>query len=81
MLIGVDSGAIATGYAGIPEVETAKSSVLHFSDDAPLPINDGVMAAPTRSAFQMDSIHLRCRLNAAWASLRPGTIQVIETNW
>jgi hypothetical protein len=83
-IIAIDPTAVATGYSGLLTVDTAKHSTAHFEDTTPLPIatgaqGSGVLATPVRSAFQTDTIFLRCRLNCAWATLRPGVVQTIST--
>jgi hypothetical protein len=82
-LIAIDPTAIATGYSGLPTVDTTIHSTAHFEDTTPLPIasgaqGSGVLATPVRSAFQTDTVFLRCKLNATWATLRPGVVQTIS---
>jgi hypothetical protein len=87
MIIGIDAAAIASGYSGVPTVDTTKVATAHFEDTTPLPIatgaqGSGVLATPTRSAWQTDTLFLRVRLNAAWAALRAGAVQTITSvNW
>ena len=86
-LIGINASAIASGYSGLPTIETTKEGAVHFEDTSPLPFatgaqGSGVLATPTKSAFQTDTIFLRCRLNCAWAALRPGAAALInDLNW
>ena len=82
-IVGVDPSAVATGYTGIPTVETAQHGTAHFADTNPQPLSTAgtpnVVAAPTRSAFQTNTLFLKIRLQAAWATLMPGTVQVVES--
>ena len=75
--------AIASGYAGTPEIATSIDVAIHYEDTAPLPIVDGAgtVAVPVRSAFQEDLLVVKVRLRAAWAAL-PGAVQVLQNvNW
>jgi hypothetical protein len=79
-VIGIAPSAVAVGYSGSPEIESSREAVVHFEDTTPLPIatgvqGSGVLATPTRSAFQTDMIVLRAR--CAWAAL-PGAVQLIN---
>ena len=85
-VVGVDAGAIATGYSDVPQVETSKQATAHMEGVSPLPISTpgtpNVVAAPTRSAWQTDTLFLKVRMNCAWAPLLPGAVQVVEgTTW
>ena len=81
-IIGVDPSAIATGYAGLPTVETAHHATAHFEDTNPQPLSTSgtpnVVAAPTRSGWQTNTLFLKIRMQATWATLMPGTVQVVE---
>lgn len=75
--------AVASGYQDAPQIETSKTATVHFEDDSPADIvgTDGVIAAPTKSAFQTRLISIRVRARAAWA-VTPGGAQVINNvNW
>jgi hypothetical protein len=83
-VIGIDVSSIATGSDGVPSIEMSKETVVHMEDTTPLPIatgaqGSGVVATPTRSLFQTDSMALRVRMNCAWSVLRAGAVQVINT--
>ena len=86
-IIGIDASAIASGYSGLPSIETTKQATVHMEDTNPLQLatgaqGSGVLATPMRSAFQTDTLLLRIRLSAAWSVLRPGAVQVINgVNW
>jgi hypothetical protein len=78
-VIAVAPGGLMTGYSGEPDVETSTEATIHFEDTNPLPISSGgVLATPTRSAFQQNMIVIRCRLRCAWAAL-PGAVQVVHS--
>jgi hypothetical protein len=75
--------AVASGYRDGPQIETSKTATVHFEDGSPVDIVgvDGVMAVPTKAAFQTDLISIRVRARAAWA-VTPGGSQVINgVNW
>lgn len=86
-IIGLDPNGIATGYGGLPQVETSKEATAHFEETTPLPIatgaqGSGVLATPVRSAWQTNTELIRVRMKAAWAALYPGAVQVINSvNW
>jgi hypothetical protein len=86
-IIGVDPNGIATGYSGLPQVETSKEAIAHFEETAPLPIatgaqGSGVLATPVRSAWQTNTEVIKVRMRAAWGALYPGAVQVINSvNW
>jgi hypothetical protein len=82
-LIAAAPGGIYFGYDGTAEIDSSREAVIHFEDTAPLPLigSTGTVAAPQRSAFQTDTIFLRCRARCAWCAY-PGSIQLITgTNW
>jgi hypothetical protein len=80
-IIAIAPGGLATAYSGVPDIETSKEATVHFEDTSPLQIasgaqGSGVLATPTRSAFQQDLIIIRVRCRTAWAAL-PGSVAVI----
>jgi hypothetical protein len=81
-IVGVDPLAIATGYAGLPTVETAHHATAHFEDANPQPLGTSgapnMVAAPTRSGWQTSTLFLKIRMQATWATLMPGAVQVVE---
>jgi hypothetical protein len=71
--------AIASGFAGVPTIETSKDAAVHFEDTAPLDI--GGATAPVKSAFQTDIISIKVRGNVAYA-VAPGGVQTVSgINW
>jgi hypothetical protein len=67
--------AIASGYEGLPEIETTKQAEVHFEDTSPQP----VPAAPTKSLFQQAMIGLRVKVRCAWGVLQPGAVQFMTS--
>jgi len=78
-VIAVELGGIATGYSGLPEISVSANATLHMEGANPLPIGTppNVVAAPTRSLWQTDSMALRLILRTAWACA-PGMAQVVN---
>jgi hypothetical protein len=83
-IIGLVPHGLWTGYGGDDiRIEASKETTLHFEDTTPLAIVDGsgVIASPTRNAFQQDLIALKLRARCASAVL-PGAIATVTlTNW
>ena len=82
-VIAAAPAGIFSGYDGSTELESSKEAVIHFENTAPLALVDagGTLAAPQRSAFQTDTIFIRCRTRCAWCAY-PGSIQVVDgANW
>jgi hypothetical protein len=75
--------AVASGYQGAPNIETGKETVIHFESTTPADIvgGGGVLAAPSKSAFQTDIIAIRVRANAAWAVASGGAQIVQNVTW
>jgi hypothetical protein len=84
-VVGVAPGGVGFGYNGTPQVETSREAVIHYESSSPLPIGTAgtppTIAAPTRSAWQTDTLIVRVRARCAWAKI-PGAIQsIVNTNW
>src|SRR3954454_8551571 len=77
-IICVAVDAFVSGFGPVPRIETSRDAVVHMEADAPLPIaspgSPNVVAAPTRSLFQTDSIAVRCILDAAWCLRSPAAV-------
>jgi hypothetical protein len=75
--------AVFSGYQGVPEIETARETALHFEDTAPAEIvsSPGIVAAPSRSMFQSDLIAIRVRAQCAWAVAPGGAQYITGVNW
>lgn len=69
--IGVDG--VASGYDGLPTLDTSTAAVVHFADPA-LAIGT---ASPAMSSFQQDLILLKLRIECAWGVTQPGSVQVV----
>jgi hypothetical protein len=80
-LVCVDPNAFASMFGADPQIEASRESVWHL-DTAPAQIGTvgtpAVVAAPTRSMFQTDSIAFRAILRAAWA-MRVPAVSFIPT--
>ena len=75
-VIGIAPAGVAVGYSGVPDIETSIEATVHFEDTTPLPIatgtqGSGVLATPTKSAFQQNLIIIKVRCRCAWAAI-PG---------
>jgi hypothetical protein len=62
-----------------PRFEVSDQATLHFEDTTPLQLvtgaqGSGVVASPSRSMFQTDSLALRMILPMNWAMRRTGVI-------
>jgi hypothetical protein len=62
-----------------PRFEVSDQATLHFEDTTPLQLTtgaqgSGVVATPTRSMYQTDSLALRMILPMNWAMRRTGVI-------
>jgi hypothetical protein len=80
-LIGVIPSAVASGYAGVVDLETSLGALVHLEDTTPAPIgtpgSPNVVAAPAMSSFQSYVIVVKVRARAAWA-IQPGGIATVS---
>ncbi|WP_141686843.1 hypothetical protein [Bradyrhizobium sp. LMTR 3] len=76
-VIAIAAGGLVTGYDGGVSIEVSEEPTLHFEDAAPsdigIPGSPAVVAAPTRSIWQTDSLAVKVRGWCAWA-VHPGAI-------
>jgi hypothetical protein len=84
-VVGVAPGGVGFGYNGAPEVTTSREAAIHYESATPLAIGTAgtppTVAAPTRSAWQTDTMVLRVRARCAWNKI-PGAVQVVTSvNW
>jgi hypothetical protein len=81
-LIAVAPVALASA-TGAVEIESAREVAALHMESAPLPIGDsGILASPTRSLWQTDSIGLKLRFGANWALRHPSALGwLTATNW
>jgi hypothetical protein len=84
-VVGLELDGIATGFSGSPDFEISTEAVLHWENTTPLQIVSGAsptVATPVMSAFQMDQVLIKLRLNCGWCVRAPGLIQVVTaTTW
>ena len=77
ILINADDLMVLSGTT--PRFDVSDQATLHFEDTTPLQIatgaqGSGVLATPTRSMFQTDSLALRMVLPMNWAMRRTGSV-------
>jgi hypothetical protein len=80
-LICVATDAFVSAFGPVPKIATSTEIVLHMEDTNPLPIGSPgpVVAAPSRSLWQTDSIAIRCILDAAWALRSSGALAWVQS--
>ena len=66
-----------------PRVDSSIEAVVHMEDTSPAEIGSGgVVAAPTRSLFQTNSVGLRVITPASWGLRAPGAVAWMSgVNW
>jgi hypothetical protein len=79
MVILVDGADFFSATGDEPRFDVSDQATLHMEDTSPLPIatgaqGSGVLATPTRSLFQTDSMAIRMLLDMNWALRRTGTL-------
>jgi hypothetical protein len=85
-VIAVAPDGLMVGYSGAPDIESSIESTVHFEDTTPLQLatgaqGSGVLATPTKSAFQQDLIIIKLRARCAWTPM-PGAVQYLTgVNW
>jgi len=77
ILINADDLMVVQGDS--PRFDVSDQATLHFEDTSPLQLvtgaqGSGVVASPSRSLFQTDSLALRMILPMNWALLRTGSV-------
>jgi len=77
ILINADDLMVVQGDS--PRFDVSDQATLHFEDSSPLQLvtgaqGSGVVASPSRSLFQTDSLALRMILPMNWALLRTGSV-------
>lgn len=77
-LVAIAPAALITVLDPVPSIDSSRDAVVHMDDD-PLHIGTtsdtgAVIAAPTRSAYQTDTVVTRLILQASWALRAPGAI-------
>jgi hypothetical protein len=70
----------------VPEIQVSGNVAAHMEDTTLAQIGTpgapNIVAAPTRSFWQTDSLAVKIRMRCAWASLQPGAVQFLQSvNW
>jgi len=79
MLIVINADDLMVVQGDSPRFDVSDQATLHFEDTSPLQLvtgaqGSGVVASPSRSLFQTDSLALRMILPMNWALLRTGSV-------
>jgi HK97 family phage major capsid protein len=79
MVILLDAADFFSATGDEPRFDVSDQATLHMEDTTPLAIasgaqGSGVLATPTRSLFQTDSLAIRMLLDMNWALRRVGTL-------
>jgi HK97 family phage major capsid protein/HK97 family phage prohead protease len=79
MIILVDAADFISLTGDDMRFDVSDQATIHMEDTTPLPIatgaqGSGVLATPTRSLWQTDSLGLRMTMDLNWALLRTGTV-------
>jgi hypothetical protein len=78
-LTAIAPAAVASGYEGAPQIEVGKDATIHMEDTTPLDLvaSPSTVAAPQRTMYQINSLAVKVRGNAAWC-VAPGGVSVIS---
>ncbi|WP_196802131.1 phage major capsid protein [Sphingomonas phyllosphaerae] len=80
-VVAVETNAIASAFDGLPQVDVATATAIHWEDTNPAQIatagSPNAVAAPVTSIFQTAGFALRLILRCAWASRMPGAVQMV----
>jgi hypothetical protein len=81
-VIALDAADFITATGDAPEFDVSNQATLHM-ESVPLPIatgaqGSGVLATPTRSLWQTDTIGVRMTLDVTWAMRRTGMVNFIS---
>jgi HK97 family phage major capsid protein/HK97 family phage prohead protease len=79
MIILVDAADFVSVTGDDMRFDVSDQATIHMEDTTPLPIatgaqGSGVLATPTRSLWQTDSLGLRMIMDLNWSMLRTGTV-------
>src|SRR5262249_28419053 len=75
----VEASSLATAFSDVAEFEVGAYPLLTYDDASPPA--DPMTGAPTRSAFQADSLGLRCRLRCSWGLRAPRRAWLSGAAW
>jgi hypothetical protein len=77
-VVAVESTSFVSALGGAPRFEVGDSMAIHEEDSAPTDIvTGGVLATPTKSYFQIDSIGLRMTLMVTWGLRNPAHVAIV----
>jgi HK97 family phage major capsid protein len=80
-VVAVEQNAIASAFPMLPQLEASTDSTVHFEDSNPLAISTAgapnAVAAPSRSAFQTNTLILRMVMPCTWVSRASGMVQYV----
>jgi hypothetical protein len=69
-IIAVAVDAFVSGFGPVPRISVSEHALVHMEDTSAQQIGTvgtpNVVAAPSRSVWQTDSVAIRCILDAAW---------------
>jgi hypothetical protein len=84
-VVGIVPQALVSGFADAIELDSSVAATVHYEDANPQDIvggaSPGTPASPTRSAFQTNSLIVRCSGWAAWTCLPGGVASVTGADW
>ena len=80
-LIAIAISAFVSGFGAVPRISVSEHAVMHLEDTTPLPIGQPgpIVASPSRSLWQTDSVAVRAILDCAWCLRSAGAIGWIQT--
>ena len=81
-VIAVSPAGVFSAYSGVPKIEVSGTPTISIEDTTPLPISSGtqgsgILAVPTKSAYQHDLLVIKVTCRVAWAAL-PGAVQWVQ---
>jgi hypothetical protein len=81
-VIAISGNGLASAVDAAPELEVSKVAVMH-EETAPLAIGTppNVVASPTRSLWQSDTVGIKIRFNASWALRDPRALAWATVRW
>ncbi len=74
--VGVDG--VASGYDGVPTIDSSKAAEINFAEPAAALVDVGGVASPSLSPFQQDLMLLKLRLKCAWGVVQVGAVQFVS---
>ena len=82
-VIAVAPAGLVAGYDGSVQIEVSSTAALHFESSSPQDIvsGAGVLANPTRSAFQDAFSALRVKCRCSWIALPGAVAELTGADW